>query len=294
MKKIRKAVVPVAGYGSRFLPATKSIPKEMLPIVDKPVVQYVIEELVAAGIEQIVLVTSWHKRSIEDYFDRHLELEEQLEKTGKIEQLEKIRNISKMAEFVYVRQKEIRGTGDALLTAKNIIGDEPFVSSWGDEIMLAEPNKTTQLINAYEKYGGTVLGALRTNDPADTKRYGYAEGPEVENGIIKIEELIEKPGPENPPSNLALLGGIVFSPDIFEALESCSVAEGKELVHVDGINALRKKGQNAYAVEIKNGQYLDCGNVMLYMKTNVTMALKRPELKEEFGKFIKETAKQLT
>ncbi len=288
MKKIRKAVIPAAGYGTRFLPETKAMPKEMLPVVDKPVIQYVVEDLVEAGIEQIIIVTGWHKRAIEDHFDRHLELENKLRTAGKQEQLDQIKKISNMAEFVYIRQKEMRGNGDAILTAKNVVGDEPFVVCWGDEIMTGTPNKTTQLIDAYNKYGGVIMGSIRTDKPEDRKKYGFAKGEETEPGIIKIEDLIEKPGDSGADMNFATLGGFVFSPEIFGALEEFQPAEGEELVYIDGINILRKRGIDAYAVEIKGGKYYDCGNVTQYLKTNVEMALKRPGIGEEMREFLAE------
>jgi len=291
--KIRKAVVPAAGYGTRFLPASKAMPKEMLPIVDKPVIQYVVEELVEAGIEQIIMVTGWHKRAIEDHFDRHLELEYKLKESGKLEQLEQIKRLSEMAEFVYVRQKEANGNGGAILTAKNIVGDEPFVVLWGDDFIIAEHSRTKQLMEAYDKYKTTILGGIRTDNPEDTKKYGYAKGPEVEEGILKIEELVEKPGPEKAPSNLAIVSGFAFSPDIFEALESYKPEPGEELVYLDGVNVLRDRGQDAYAMEVKGGKYYDCGNITEYLKTNVELALKRPELREDFSQFIKDTAATL-
>jgi UTP--glucose-1-phosphate uridylyltransferase len=293
MKKIRKAVIPAAGYGTRFLPATKAMPKEMLPIVDKPVIQYVVEELVEAGIEQIIIVTGWHKRAIEDHFDRHLELEYKLRESGKFEQLEQIKKISTMAEFVYIRQKEQRGNGDAILTAKTVVGDEPFVVCWGDEIFQGSPLKTKQLMDAYYKYEGSILGAMKTTDPADTLKYGFAKGIEIEDGIIKIDELIEKPGPDKKPSDFATLGGYVYGPEIFSGLEEAGaeIREGQELVYIDGINKLRKQGMDAYAVEIKGGKYYDCGNVTQYLKTNIEMALKRDGADSELSRFIKEIAK---
>ncbi len=293
MKKIRKAVVPAAGYGTRFLPASKAMPKEMLPIVDKPVIQYVVEELAEAGIEQIIIVTGWHKRAIEDHFDRHLELEHKLETAGKEAQLKTIRDLSNLAEFVYVRQKEARGNGDAILTAKNIIGNEPFVVLWGDDFIVAEPSRTRQLIEAYNKYGTTIAAGIRTSKPEDYKRYGYVKGEEIEPGIIKISELVEKPGPKNPPSNLAVVSGFVFPPEIFNALEYYETEIGQELVWVDGVNVLRDQGQDAYATEIKSGKYYDCGNITEYLKTNVEMALRRDDINGEFKKFIKETARGL-
>lgn len=294
MKKIRKAVVPVAGYGTRFLPASKAMPKEMLPIVDKPVIQYVVEELAEAGIEQIIFVTSWHKRAIEDHFDRHLELEHKLEKSGKLEALEKIKKLSDLAEFVYVRQREARGTGDAILTAEKVVGNEPFVVMWGDDFIVSDPSRTVQLIEAYNKFQAPILGSIRTDDPEDAKRYGFAKGDEVEEGVIKISELIEKPGPEKKPSNLATVSGQALPPEIFDALKNITPEEGQELLYIDGVNLLRKEGMDAYAVEFKNARYYDCGNIVDYLKTNVEIALKREDIKGEFGKFIKQVAQELT
>jgi UTP--glucose-1-phosphate uridylyltransferase len=293
MRKIRKAVIPAAGYGTRFLPVTKAMPKEMLPIVDKPVIQYVVEELVEAGIEQIIIVTGWHKRAIEDHFDRHLELEYKLKESGKLEQLEEIKKLSEMAEFVYVRQRQQRGNGDAILTAKNIVGDEPFIVFWGDDFISAEPSRARQLISAYDKYQTTILGGVRTNDPADAKKYGFAKGIEMADGAIKIEELIEKPGMDKMPSNLAIVSGQVYSPDIFSALESINVREGEELVYIDGVNKLREEGKDAYAVEIKNGKYYDCGNVDQYLKTNIEIALKRRGKDSDLADFIRKIAQEI-
>lgn len=293
MKKIRKAVIPAAGYGTRFLPETKAMPKEMLPIVDKPVIQYVAEELAEAGIEQIILVTGWHKRAIEDHFDRHLELENKLQSSGKTEQLEMIRKISSMAEFVFVRQQEANGNGGAILTAKNIVGDEPFVVLWGDDFIVAEPSRTKQMIAAYEKYGTSILGGIRTNKPEDTKRYGFVGGEQIEDGVIKVKSFIEKPGPEHVPSDLAVVSGMVLTPEIFDALESYTPEEGKELIYVDGVNVMRERGIDSHAVEIKGGKYYDCGSITEYLKTNVEMALKRDDINGEFKDFIREIADKL-
>lgn len=293
--KIRKAVVPAAGYGTRFLPASKAMPKEMLPIVDKPVIQYVVEELADAGIEQIIMVTGWHKRAIEDHFDRHLELEHKLGQAGKDEYLAEIKRISNLAEFVYVRQKEANGNGGAILTAKNIVGDEPFIVLWADEFILATPPRVKQIIDAYDKYGTTILNGIRKSNPEDTKKYGYVGGKEIENGVIEVAEFIEKPGPEKAPSDLAIPGGYAYNPDIFEALEKADreIAGSRELVYVDGVNVLLREGKKAYAIEIKDGKWYDCGNVTSYLKTNVEVALNRQDINQEFSKFIKETAQKL-
>ena len=293
MKRVRKAVVPVAGYGTRFLPETKAVPKEMLPIIDKPVIHYIVEELVESGIEQIIFVTSWHKRSIEDYFDRHLELESRLKETGKDEYFEKIRRVADMAQFVTVRQKEQRGTADAILTAKDIVGNEPFLVTWGDEIVTADPPKSKQLIDAFEKYDGIVLGVIKADKPEDADKYGYAAGEKIGDGITLVSELIEKPGKGKAPSSLATIGGSIYPPQIFEAFQQLEATPGKEMIYIDGINILRDHGVKTYSVEIKNGKHYDCGNVLEYLKTNVEMALQRDDIKEEFGSFIKEAAGKL-
>ncbi len=293
MKKIRKAVIPAAGYGTRFLPETKAMPKEMLPIVDKPVIQYVVEELVEAGIEQIIIVTGWHKRAIEDHFDRHLELEYKLAESGKTKQLEQIKALSNMAEFVYVRQKQQRGNGDAILTAKNIVGDEPFVVCWGDDFIRANPSRVTQLIKAYNQYGGNILASIRTDEAEDADKYGFVKGSKIAEGVIKVDELIEKPGMAKRPSNLAVVSGFVFVPEIFNALEQITPAAGQELVWTDGVNQLKEQGIDSYAVEMQSGKYYDCGNITQYLKTNIEIALERDDIKADMAKFIKDTASKL-
>jgi len=292
-KKIRKAVIPAAGYGTRFLPATKAVPKELLPIVDKPVIQYVVEELVEAGIEQIIMVVSWHKKAIEDHFNNHLELEHKLEQAGKSEELKTIQDLSNMAEFVFVHQKEMNGNGGAILTAKNVVGDEPFIVLWGDDFIMAPESRTKQLIKTYDKHQSVILGGIRTDKPEDTLKYGYAKGEKVEEGLIKVDEFIEKPGPENAPSNLAIVSGFAFPPEIFGALESFKPEEGNELVYVDGVNELMKQGEDAYAMEIKDGEYYDCGNIEEYIKTNIELSLKRDDIGKNIGDFVKETAEKL-
>ena len=293
MKKIRKAVVLAAGFGTRFLPASKAVPKEMLPIVDKPVIQYVVEELVEAGIEQIILVTSCYKRDIEDHFDHHFELESRLRNSGKTDQLEQVKKISDMAEFVYVRQKEMNGNGEAILTAKNIVGNEPFVVLFGDDFMLATPSRTKQLLGAYDKHESIILGGIKSTNPEDANRYAFAKGEDVGDHLTKVETLIEKPGVENKPSDLAIVSGFVFPPEIFEALESYKPAEGKELGYVDGVNELQNQGTDVYALEIQEARYYDCGNVTEYLKTNVELGLARDDIKTEFGKYIKNIANNI-
>jgi len=287
MKKIKKAVIPVAGLGTRFLPIAKTIPKEMLPVVDKPLLHHIVLELVSAGIEQIILVTSSYKKAIEDYFDTSFEIEEKLKRAGKEEELKSLQAISKLADFSYVRQKEQRGNGDAFLTAKNLVGNETFVGCWGDDLLLSEPNRFVQIIKAYEKYGGNVLACLIKNEPEDANRYGFAKGEEIEPGVIEVEELIEKPGPLNKPSDLAVLSGFVFVPEIFEAWENFPLKEGQELNYIDGLNYLRNKDIKTYALNIPGGKHYDCGNVLLYIKSNIELSLKDPKIGEELRAFIK-------
>ena len=293
MKKIRKAVIPAAGYGTRLLPETKAMPKEMLPIVDKPVIQYIIEELVEAGIEQIVIITGWHKRAIEDHFDRHLELERKLKEAKKYKELDEIKRISNMAEFVYLRQKEARGNGDAILTARNIIGDEPFVVCWGDDFILSKPkNRVQQLIEAYNKYNSIIFGSIETRNPEDANKFAFIDGKEIEKNLYKVNKIIEKPGIKNKPSDIACVSGSILIPEIFDALKSVKVKKGKELVYVDGVNVLMNSGRNVYAKKIEGGKYYDCGNVLEYLKTNIEIALKRDDIGKDLKKYLLEILKK--
>lgn len=290
MKKVRKVVIPAAGFGTRFLPATKAQPKEMLPIVDKPIIQYVVEEAVEAGIEQVIMVTGWHKRAIEDHFDRHFELEARLEKDGKTEMLAEVKRISDLADFVYVRQKEALGNGHALLVAKEVVGDEPVVMLWGDDFISAKPSRTKQMIEAYEKYGTSILSGIRTSDPEDTKKYGYVGGKNVADGAVEVDRFVEKPGPQNAPSDMAVVSGFLFTPDIFEALERAipeTIDKGEELYYVDGVNNLMKDGKKVHAVEIKNAKYYDCGSKVGYLKTVVDHGLLHEDTNGEFRNYLK-------
>jgi len=291
-KKIRKAVIPAAGYGTRFLPATKSTPKEMLPIVDKPVIQYVVEEAVASGIEDIIIITGANKRSIEDHFDHSLQLENYLEKAQKNEYLQQIQNIAQMANFIYIRQKGAYGNGTPVLNAERVIGDEPFAVLWGDEFITGNPPRLQQMMDVYEKYERPVISGVRINKKEDLSRYGIADVNQVENNVFEINKIVEKPEPNQAPSNLATHGAYILTPDIFDALKQQGPGKGGEVWLVDGINMLKEKGP-IYTCEIKNGRYYDCGNVEEYLKTNVAMALQRDDIKDSFSDFIKETAQNL-
>lgn len=286
--KIKKAVIPVAGFGTRFLPITKTIPKEMLPIVDKPIVQIIVEELVEAGIKEIVLVINGYKKPLEDYFFPHFELETLLEKSGKTEQLKMIKRLNDLAQISFVRQKSMGGTGDAILTAAPAVGNEPFIVFWGDDFIVAQPSRARQLCAAFAKYQACILGGIHTTNPEDGQKYGFAQGEEVEKGLIKIDQLIEKPGFSKMPSSLATVSGFVFTPAIFAALKSArkKIPSGRELYYVDGLNVLKKK-EPIYALELKEAYYYDTGNKLEYLKAVVDFALKNKEFGQELKKYLK-------
>jgi UTP--glucose-1-phosphate uridylyltransferase len=289
-KKIKKALIPAAGFGTRFLPQTKAMPKEMMPLVDKPIIQRVVEELVDAGIETIVIVTGWHKRSIEDHFDNQFELEEKLIRAGKEAELEQIRKISDLAEFVYVRQKGPAGNATPILNAKHIMGNDPFMVFWGDDFIDAEPSRARQLIEAYEKYDSIVLGSLRAKSEGDYKKYGFAGGKTVEPGVIRADRIIEKPGSrEAAPSDLAIISGFVVTPDIYEPLEKAkeTLEEGQELVYTLGVQGVIDQGIPVHAIEIKNAIYRDTGNKLEYLKTLVEYGLQHEDIGEDFKNFLK-------
>lgn len=285
VKKVRKVVIPAAGFGTRFLPATKASPKEMLPVVDKPIIQYVVEQAVAAGIEQIIIVTGWHKRAIEDHFDRHFELEARLEKDGKLEQLEEIKRISELANFVYLRQKEPLGNGHAVLVARDVVGDEPFLVMWGDEFFKAQPPAVTQLIDAYQKYNAPVIAGVRIAQK-DLSKYGIADVTAVDGNIFKINKIVEKPQPDEAPSDLATHGNYLFTPDIFEILESLKPTKDGEIWIADAIDKLIEK-RDVYAVELKDATYYDCGTKTGYLRAVVDHALEHEDTNGEFRSYLK-------
>jgi len=282
---IKKAIIPAAGYGTRFLPFTKAMPKEMLPLINKPVIQYIVEELAASGIAHVILVTGWNKRAIEDHFDYNFELEYRLKEANKMDSYQKIREVADLATFTYVRQKEPLGNGHAVLCAKKLINNEPFVVSWGDDLILGKGKPYyTQLIDVYEKYGGSVLSVMPVSQE-ETKRYGIVRAKPFKNGIYKVLEVIEKPGPEKAPSDLAHVGGFVLTPRIFEILEKTKPGKGGEIWLQDAINTLCKI-EPVYAYKFQGERY-DTGEIMGYLKSKVKMALSKEETKEDFRKFLK-------
>ena len=289
MKKIRKVVIPAAGFGTRFLPQTKAMPKEMLPIVDKPVIQYVVEEAVESGIKDIVIVTGALKRAIEDHFDTiNADLLNNLESSGKHELIKEVKRISEMANFIYVRQKGLYGNGTPVLAAEPVIEDEPFAVLWGDEFIYSKPPRLSQMIEVYDKYGGIVISGVRIEKKEDLKRYGIADIEKVTGKVYKIKSIVEKPAADKAPSNLATHGAYILPPDIFKALKTIKPGIGGEIWLVDGINFLKEQGVPVYAVEIENGKYYDTGNKIEYMKTVVELALLHKDVNGEFRKFLKD------
>ncbi|MBI2593204.1 UTP--glucose-1-phosphate uridylyltransferase [Candidatus Daviesbacteria bacterium] len=289
MAKIKKALIPAAGFGTRFLPQTKAMPKEMMPLVDKPIIQRVVEELVDGGIETIVIVTGWNKRSIEDHFDNNFELEEKLLSSGKTEALEMVRKISDLAEFVYVRQKGPQGNATPILNAKHIMGNDPFMLFFGDDFIDATPSRARQLIEAYEKYGSTILAAGKVKSEGDYKKYGFVGGDYVEDGVLRVKSIVEKPGSSSAsPSDTTVMSGYIFTPDIYEPLEKAekTLEEGQELVYTFGVQALIDQGIPVHAVEIKDAIYRDTGNKLEYLKTIIEYGLKHEDIGDDFRNFL--------
>ena len=288
MMIIKKAVIPAAGFGTRFLPQTKAMPKEMLPVVDKPVIQDVVEEAVEAGVEDIVIVTGALKRAIEDHFDvLNQDLVKNLKDGGKEELLEETRKISNLANFIYVRQKGPYGNGTPVLAAEPIIENEPFAVLWGDEFIYSKPARLAQMTAVYEKYGGVVISGVRIEKKEDLKRYGIADIEPVDGNVFKIKNIVEKPNPEEAPSQIATHGAYILPPEIFPALKSLEPGKGGEIWLVDAINKLRDEGVPIYGVEIENGKYYDTGSKLEYMKTCVEFALQHPGINGEFKEFLR-------
>jgi UTP--glucose-1-phosphate uridylyltransferase len=283
-----KAVIPAAGLGTRLLPATKAQPKEMLPVVDKPAIQYVVEEAVASGIKDILIITGRGKRAIEDHFDRALELEYLLEKKGKTAELNEIRNISEMANIFYIRQKEQLGLGHAVLCAKEYINEEAFSVMLGDDLIINSKPCLKQLIEVYDKRNCSVL-AIQSVSKEMVSKYGIIKGKQIADNLFEIQDIIEKPDPEVAPSNMASIGRYVLSPQIFKCLEQTEPGVGGEIQLTDGIKKLLSK-ETVYAFQFSGTRY-DIGSKEDWIKMTVELALKRPELKDAIAEFIKECQK---
>jgi len=289
-KPVTKAIIAAAGFGTRFLPQTKAMPKEMLPLVDKPIIQYIVEELVGAGIKDIVIVTGYHKRAIEDHFDYiSTDLRLSLKNSGKIELLEDTKRISDLANFAYIRQKGPYGNATPILNAEHLIGDEPFIFAFADDFVDATPTRFKQLVSAYEQHGGMILTCVRANNDADYERYGFVGGTEIEEGLIKMNKIIEKPGKDFAPSDLASVSGYLFTPLIFKYLHqtSSSLETGKEFTMQPSIQKMMDDGHDIFGLEIKNGKFYDTGNKLEYIKTVVDFALKHEDIKDDFSDYLK-------
>lgn len=279
-------MIPAAGFGTRFLPQTKAMPKEMLPIVDKPVIQYVVEEVVASGITDIIMITGWHKRSIEDHFDYPFELEKRLEEAGKEKELSEVRRIADMANFIYIRQKGMYGNATPVLCAKSVVGNEPFAVIWGDEFIYSHPPRLRQMIDVYEKYGSPVISGVRIHEKKELGRYGIAKISHVEDNVYQVHDIVEKPDPDKAPSNLATHGAYILPPEIFPILENLKPSKSGEIWLSEGIDHLIEI-ERVLACEIQNATYYDTGNKLAYLKTVVEFALKHPEINGEFKKYLK-------
>lgn len=288
--RVRKAVIAAAGFGTRFLPQTKAMPKEMMPIVDKPIIQYVVEELVAAGIKDIIIVSNYSKRTIEDHFDiPSAELAAALS-NGKEHMLEELRSISDMANFVYVRQKQPMGNIAPLLYAGHLIDDdEPFIYTFADDFISATPTRFEQMVKMYEATNGSVLSCIRLEQDEEYDRYGVVAGEEIQPGLIKMSTIVEKPGKQNAPSNLASVSAYLLQPHILPYIEEVTKGySGKELKIQDAMQAMINDGHEYYALEIANGKYHDAGNKLEYMKTVVDFALERKDIGDDFRAYLRD------
>lgn len=283
--KVRKAIIPAAGLGTRFLPATKAQPKEMLPIVDKPTIQYIIEEAVASGIEEILIITGRSKRAIEDHFDKSVELELELSSKGKEDLLEQVEGISNLAQIHYIRQKEAKGLGHAILCAKTFVGDEPFAVMLGDDIVDNDEYPCLkQLIDTFNEYKTSVLGVQEV-DRNNVGKYGIVEGKHIEGGVFKVKNLVEKPEIDKAPSNIAILGRYIITPTIFGILENTKPGKGGEIQLTDALKELlSNEAMYAYTFE---GRRHDVGDKLGFLQATVEYALKREELKDEFLVYLK-------
>lgn len=283
-KKIRKAIIPAAGLGTRFLPATKAQPKEMLPIVDKPTIQYIIEEAVASGIEEILIITGRSKKCIEDHFDKSVELELELEKSGKEEMLKMVREISDMVDIHFIRQKEPMGLGHAISCAKTFVGNEPFAVLLGDDIVYNEGKPCLkQLIDCYDEYKTSVLG-VQTVEAKDVNKYGIVNGIHIEDRVYKVKGLVEKPPVEEAPSNVAILGRYIITPQIFKILEETKPGKGGEIQLTDALLKLIDE-EAMYAYDFEGTRY-DVGDKLGFLKATVEYALRREDLRDGFIEYL--------
>jgi UTP--glucose-1-phosphate uridylyltransferase len=287
--KVRKAVFPAAGLGTRFLPATKAQPKEMLPLVDKPIIQYGVEEALAAGCDQIIIVTGRGKTAIEDHFDVSYELEKMLEERGKKDLLEVVRQISDMIHVAYVRQKEALGLGHAVLTARELVGNEPFAVLLADDVIDAQKPCLKQMMEVFEETQSSVIATQEVNGPA-ISAYGVLDaqriGGKFNGRLYEVKNLVEKPKPQDAPSNLAIIGRYILTPKVFETLEKTTLGAGGELQLTDGIRNLLQAGEKVYGYTFE-GKRHDAGDKLGFLKATVEFALKRPEMGKQFAEYLR-------
>lgn len=291
-QKVRKAVIAAAGFGTRFLPQTKAMPKEMLPLIDKPIIQYIVEELVEAGIEDIIIVTGYHKRSIEDHFD-HLsaDLRANLRQGNKLDLLEETKKVSDLANFVYIRQKGPYGNATPLLNAEHLIGNEPFIYAFADDFVEAKPARFKQMVELHSELGGSILTCVKAKAEEDFKRYGFVGGTEIQPHVIGMDAIIEKPGSrDDSPSDIASVSGYLFDPAIFRYLheQQSELAEGTEFNQQISMQRMLDDGHKMYGFVVPGGIYYDTGNKLEYLKTVADFALKHPELGGDFRKFLED------
>lgn len=288
MQKITKAVIAVAGSGTRFLPVTKAQPKEMLPIVDKPIIQYIVEELVDAGIKDIIMITTWTKKPLEDHFDVNAELEQQLLKANKLDYLEQIKRIANLANYIYIRQKGPYGNGTPILCAEAVVGNEPFIYAFGDDLVKSKKSFTKQLLEEYEKNPGVIMGVQKV-PKKDIPKYGIV-------GIKKgsknqIEKIIEKPSIEEAPSDLAIFGRYILNNEIINILKKQTLGKNNELWIADAIDNYIKNGGKAYAKQTENGKWLTTGDPLNFLQATVEYTLDRKDLANDFRKYLKQILK---
>lgn len=291
-KPVRKAVIAAAGFGTRFLPQTKAMPKEMLPLVDKPIIQYVVEDLVEAGIEEIILVTASGKRSIEEHFDLpNQDLVNNLRAGGesKVHFIDELEAIANLANFVYVRQKGSYGNARPIMNVRHLIGDEPFIYTYADDLIVSEPNRFKQMVDLFAEFERPILPCIEISEDDEYKRYGVMGGEPVRDGIIKMNNIVEKPGREAAPSNLASVGGYLLTPDIFSYLDASEahLESGQEFQVQPAMRTMMNEGKNFYACKIQHSTYYDTGNKLEYLKTVVDFALKRPDIADAFHEYLR-------
>jgi len=282
-RRVRRAVVLAAGYGTRLLPATKAQPKEALPLVDKPIIQYTVEEAAASGLEQVIIVTASGKRAVEDHFDRSLELEQALREKGDLARLEEIQRISDLADIVYVRQKQQLGVGHAVMTVRDVVGQEPFVLFFPDDVIIADVPVARQMLDVFEEYGAPVLAVERVT-AADIENYGVVDPEPVRERVVRVRGLVEKPTPDEAPSDLGIVGRYVLTPEIFDALDATKPGKGKEIQLTDALGLLLAE-QPVYAYLFEGRRY-DTGRPLGLLKASVEIALRRPDIGPDFRRYL--------